>query len=176
MRQKGILDILHALAAIRDATQARLVAVGDGPLAPDVRDMVRALGLQDRVLLPGYLEGEVLTAAYAAATVFVLPTWWFEGFPTVLAEAMHAGLPIVTTAMRGMADHLEEEANALSVPPRDPAALAGALLRLLADPCLRTMMGQANREAVKTFAPDRIGSEYLAVFQAVLSSRGETST
>ena len=167
IREKGILDILHALATIRDATPARLLVAGDGPLAPEVGTLARSLNLEDRVRMLGYLQGEALEAVYAMSTAFVLPTWWIEGFPTVIAEAMHAGLPIVTTSIRGMADHLEQETNALFVPPRDPAALAGALLRLVTDRGLCTAMGVANREAVKKFSPERVGQEYLAVLESV---------
>jgi glycosyltransferase involved in cell wall biosynthesis len=146
--------------------------VGDGPLASEVLAEVRTLGIEDRVVMLGYLQGPAMEATYAAATVFVLPTWWIEGFPTVIAEAMHAGLPIVTTAMRGMADHLEHETNALFVPPRDPMALAGALLRLLTDHRLRTTMGAANREALGRFSPAIVGREYLAVLQSVAGGGG----
>jgi glycosyltransferase involved in cell wall biosynthesis len=176
MREKGILDLLYAMATIRDATPARLLAVGDGPLASELAALVRALDLQDRVVMSGYLHGEELEAAYAAATAFVLPTWWIEGFPTVIAEAMHAGLPIVTTPLRGMADHLEEQTNALFVVPRDPAALAGALLRLLSDRSLCTTMGAANREALKKFAPHNVGQEYLAVLQSIAAEDPATCT
>jgi glycosyltransferase involved in cell wall biosynthesis len=168
IREKGIIDLLHAMASIRDATPARLLVVGDGPLASEVAALLQSLDLQDRVVTPGYLEGRELEAAYAAATAFVLPTWWIEGFPTVIAEAMHAGLPIVTTPIRGMADHLEEETNALFVAPLDPAALAGALLRLVTDRPLCTRMGTANRGAVKKFSPDTVAREYLAVLQSVV--------
>jgi glycosyltransferase involved in cell wall biosynthesis len=145
-------------------------------LAGEVAALVHSLDLQDRVVMPGYLEGGELEAAYAAAAAFVLPTWWIEGFPTVIAEAMHAGLPIVTTPIRGMADHLEEGTNALFVPPRDRAALAGAVLRLATDRALRTRMGTANREAVKKFSPATVAREYLAVLQSVVEGGVAIST
>jgi glycogen(starch) synthase len=98
----------------------------------------------------------------------VLPRW-FDGFPTVIAEAMHAGLPIVTTPLRGMADHLENGINALLVPPRDPAALAEALGHLLGDSRLAHRMAEANRSAVKKFAPSAVANEYRHVLNDVLN-------
>ena len=80
---------------------------------------------------------------------------------------MNAGLPIVATATRGIADHLVEGSNALFISPRDPAALARALERLLSEPALRAQMGNANREAVKAFAPDLVAAGYLSALDAV---------
>ena len=168
MHEKGIINLVHAMATIREATPARLLAVGDGPLSSEVAALVQSLGLQGRVVTPGYLEGRELEAAYAAATAFLLPTYWIEGFPTVIAEAMHAGLPIVTTAIRGMADHLKEGVNVLFVPPADPAALADTILRLVNDRSLCASMAMANRQAVKKFSPDTVAREYLAVLRSIV--------
>ncbi len=76
-----------------------------------------------------------------------------EGFPTVLTEAMAAGLPIVTTPTRGIADHLEDGRNALFVPQRDPVAVARAIERLLDDEDLAARMSLANREKVLRVRP-----------------------
>jgi glycosyltransferase involved in cell wall biosynthesis len=135
--------------------------VGDGPHESLARDHAAALGLGARVTFTGYLEGAELAAAYRAATVFALPTTWPEGFPTVITEAMGAGLPIVTTRRRGMADHLGDGVNALFVPAGDARALATAVERLLADPGLRARMARANREKVREFLPDVVGPRYL---------------
>jgi glycosyltransferase involved in cell wall biosynthesis len=168
-REKGIFDLVQALSTIRFLTDAQLLVVGEGREAQRLAARVQELGLADRVRLTGYLEGEELDAAYARASVFVLPTWWMEGFPTVIAEAMHARLPIITTPIRGMLDHLEEGVNALFVPPHDPTALAGALLRLLSDGALRSAMATANRDAVRKFAPRVVGEQYLRVLEDVLA-------
>ena len=124
-------------------------------------------GLQAQVTFSGYLEGGHLAPAYQKATVFVLPTYWPEGFPTVIAEAMHFGLPIVTTPIRGQADQLQEGVHACFVPTCDPARLAQVLVQLLDDAPLRAEMGRANREKVKDFAPEKVGYEYLQALQEI---------
>jgi len=113
------------------------------------------------VTLAGLLSHDELVAKYRAADIFVLPTYWAEGFPTVVAAAMSIGLPIVTTKLRGTADHLEEGVNALFVPPRAPSALADALGRLLEDDGLRRRMSTANRAKVRDFEPVRAAEIYL---------------
>ena len=102
----------------------------------------------------------------------LLPTCWAEGFPTVLAEAMSFGLPIVTTRARGAADHLEPDINALFVPAEDPAAIAAAVARLAARPAEAAAMGAANLEAVAAFAPERVAPEYLAALSGLWAAAG----
>jgi glycosyltransferase involved in cell wall biosynthesis len=170
IREKGIFDLLEALAILKKRVDCHLLVVGDGPQAPQVREHVQGLGLADCVTLTGYIEGEHLAAAYQTADVFALPTYHSEGFPTVVTEAMSVRLPVVTTPIRGAADHLQEGIHALFVPPRAPGALAEAIVRLLADPDLRERMGRANREKVKDFTPEKVGRQYLDVLQEVLGS------
>jgi glycosyltransferase involved in cell wall biosynthesis len=168
MEAKGIFDLLNAMPRVLKRTGCHLVVVGGGADAQRVRECVEKLGLSNHVTLTGYLVGEQLAAAYQRGDVFVLPTYWKEGFPTVIAEAMSAGLPIVTTRMRGVADHLQEGVNALFVPPRDPTVLADTLVRLLANPVLRAQMSRTNREKVKDFAPEKVGRHYLDVLEQVV--------
>ena len=167
---KGIFDLLAAMPYVLQQTLCHLAVAGSGKQAAEVQAVVDRSDLGKHVTLLGYLEEE-LTAIYRSAAVFVLPTWWNEGFPTVIAEAMSAGLPIVTTRIRGAADHLQSEVNALYIPHHNPTALAEAIIRLLNDPPLRARMGQANREKVKDFAPERVGRHYLDVLEQVMAAK-----
>jgi glycosyltransferase involved in cell wall biosynthesis len=171
LEQKGVLDLIRALPMVRQATEQELVVAGTGPAAEKVGHLARCLGLEQHVRLAGYVEGSALRELYAAADVFVLPTWWNEGFPTVLAEAMDAGLAIVTTPTRGAADHLRDGVNALLVPPRNPPALAAAIVRLAQDPQLQRQMGRANQAKVGDFAPDIVGPLYFRALTDVLRSQ-----
>jgi glycosyltransferase involved in cell wall biosynthesis len=166
---KGIFDLVAALPSVLESAPCRLVVVGDGDQERELRDEIARLGLADRVTLAGYLGGAALEDAYRKAAIFVLPSW-DEGFPTVLAEAMDAGLPIVTTRIRGAADHLRADVNALFVEPRDVAALAAAVGTLLRDEDLRARMAAANREAVGMFEPSVVAAEYLDALRSIARS------
>ena len=65
-------------------------------------------GLEQKVSLLGYADSDLLSDLYRNSSIFVLPTYFAEGFPTVLAEAMSFGLPITTTPIRGALDHLKD--------------------------------------------------------------------
>jgi len=171
IESKGILDLVAALALGRSDAPWHLLVVGAGPVDQQVRQRAARAGIGDRLTLTGYLAGDALQAAYEVADVLVLPSY-SEGLPLVILEGMAAGLPIVTTDMRGMADHLRDGINALLVAAGEPAALAAALRRLLTDGDLRARMGAANRETVREFSPARVGRDYLAVLRDIVAARG----
>ena len=168
MLSKGVFELVRALPLLRTAVACRLVLAGDGPERARLRELVTELGLNDSVELAGYVDGAELASLYRSADVFALPTTHNEGFPTVILEAMAAGLPIVTTQSRGAADHLVEERHALFVPPHDPHALAASLRRLLTDSALRRRLGDANREKVQEFDADHVATEYLAALDTIV--------
>jgi glycosyltransferase involved in cell wall biosynthesis len=171
LEEKGIFDLVEAFAAVVEQTPCGLVFVGQGEDDRRLREKIHRLGINDHVEIKGYLEGAELGRVYGEATLLALPTSWPEGFPTVLAEAMDAGLPIVTTRIRGAIDHLVEGENALFVEPRDVDGLASALVALLQDRDLRTKMATANRERVHLFDPDLVGAEYLEVLHSLARER-----
>lgn len=166
--EKGILDLVQAVAHVNATLPCRLLVAGDGPSASAVLQAAGELGIAGNVGLLGYATGPDLAGCYREADAFVLPTYYAEGFPTVLLEAMSKGLPVITTRLRGAADRLEEGVNALFVPPRRPDLLAQALARILADDHLRASMAANNLAKVKEFAPDVVAPQYLAIFESVI--------
>jgi glycosyltransferase involved in cell wall biosynthesis len=171
MSEKGVFDIVEALPEVLEQTECDLVIVGEGNQEQELRDRIRRLGLRDHVTMTGYLAGSELTDIYREASIFVLPTSWFEGFPTVLAEAMDAGLPIVTTPIRGAADYLVAGEHALFVERGDVKGLASAMITLLHDQELRARMASANRERIQIFEPGVVAAEYLQILQTLVRER-----
>ncbi len=145
---KGHCDLIDAFHRI-SATfpNAHLVLVGEGqPMGGQLRTQAEALGLAQRVHFTGRRDdiGNVLTAF----DVFALPTLR-EALGTVFIEAAAMGLPVVGTNVGGVPETMQAGVTGLLVPPGDPAALAGALESLLADPALRRRMGDAGRELIR---------------------------
>jgi glycosyltransferase involved in cell wall biosynthesis len=163
-----VLEVVEALRQVIDRAPCRLVIAGDGPDELRVRERVSSLGLTELVTFAGYVIGDALMGLYRDAAIFVLPTWHTEGFPTVISEAMDAGLPIITTRSRGAGDHLQDGINARFVAPRDAPALAATILRLLANPDERLAMGQANQRKVRDFSPEAVGPAYLTAIRDIV--------
>jgi glycosyltransferase involved in cell wall biosynthesis len=168
---KGVGELLTAFASVSQRHPCRLLMLGDGPLAADLAARVRELGLEGSVTFAGYLEGDALDRAYRCADLFTLPSW-SEGFSFAIMEAMHAGLPIVTSQIRGMADHLREGEHAVFAKPRDTQGLTEALETLLSDEELRRRLGAANRKKIATFGPGPVADEYLAALRTIHSACG----
>jgi len=167
LAEKGVYDVVRATAILRERVPCRLVIAGHGPEEAGVAGLAGQLGIADDVALLGYLTHDELTRTYAQADVFVFPSMYPEGFPTVLSEAMSAGLPIVTTQARGAADHLQEGVNVLFVPPGDPTAVAAAVERLLTDGPLRGTMSSANRRKIEDFAPGAVVGAYAHALEQI---------
>ena len=146
--QKDYPTLLAAARLLVDRGVAfRLVAVGQGPLEREITSRRDELGLGDHVVLAGFRPDAV--DVMAACDVFVLASAW-EGLPVAVMEAAALGLPIVATAVGGIAEQFGPT-DALLVPPRDPVALAGALESVLADPCRRAELASAARSAAPRF-------------------------
>jgi glycogen synthase len=124
------------LAAFREAARERpdltLSFAGTGPRAYVAELQASAAGLPVRFL--GRLERAAVTTTYREHDALVLPSIWDEPFAVVPLEAMALGLSVIATAAGGTAEAVEHERTGVLVPPRDPAALSAAILRLAADP------------------------------------------
>jgi glycosyltransferase involved in cell wall biosynthesis len=147
-RHKGVLELAHSFAQVtRQFPQLELVYGGTGSALQEVRDLTMELELGDRVRFTGWLEAERKRAAFAGATIFVLPSY-VEGMPMALLEAMSWGLPTIATAVGGVPEIITHEANGLLIPPGDTTALAAAIARLMSDAPLRRRLGAAARATV----------------------------
>lgn len=145
--EKGQTYLLQSMQEIQARLpEARLLLVGDGPHDGALRAEARALGLADRVVFAGLRQD--LPALFQMADVFVFPSV-AEGFGLALLEAMASGCAVVASRVEGIAEVIEDGVDGLFVPPRDPQALAQAVLRLHADATLRRALGQQARRTVQ---------------------------
>ncbi|GAA4774296.1 glycosyltransferase family 4 protein [Actinomycetospora chlora] len=136
--RKGVLDLLDAVADLLDrGRRLHLVVSGIGPDTSTVADRITELGIDEHVTQLGYTAYEDAHEVYRRGDVFVSPTY-AEGFSNTVLEAMASGLPVVSTDVVGVRDCVRDGENGLLVPPKDPAALAAGIARVLDDTALRT--------------------------------------
>lgn len=160
--RKNTAALVRAFARVREARpDARLRVAGGGPELERLRRLVRRLELDGPVRLDGSVSGlDAIREAYASADVFCLPSLQ-EGFGIVFLEAMAAGLPIVAGDEAAVPEVVRDGTTGLLVDPRDPDAVAGALLRLLEDGGLRRSMGRAGRREVERYDWPRVAERFL---------------
>ena len=157
---KGVPDLLEAMAHVMASRgDVELVLYGSEPLA------YRRAGVPYRFLRG--LSDEDLAQLYSSADVVACPSW-YESFPLVPIEAMACGAPVVTTRV-GTEDYAIHEDTALVVPPRDPKALADAILRVLEDEPLRERLRKAGPAKAREFTWDRAVDQVESLFRQALA-------
>jgi glycosyltransferase involved in cell wall biosynthesis len=145
--EKGVYELVKACAQLAKRFPDLKLVLGGVGQADAVRELASQLGVSERVELPGWLGPESKSAALAASTMFLLPSY-HEGMPMALLEAMSWGMPVIATPVGGIPQIVTHEANGLLIPPADVAALTTAIERLLLDPALRIRLGNAARTTI----------------------------
>lgn len=140
---KGHATLLRAVSLLGGDPPAEIVLVGDGPERGRIEDEIARLGIESSVVLTGRVKDPWAHADGAWA--YVHPSSG-EGLPLAVMEAMMRGLPVVAASSAGIPEIVEHERTGLLVPPGDPAALALALRRILADRALRDELATSARE------------------------------
>jgi colanic acid/amylovoran biosynthesis glycosyltransferase len=154
---KGHAILLDAIRELRDRHGISVVlnVVGDGPRRVVLEAQARALGITDAVTFHGGVGQDDITAHYASADIFCLPSF-AEGVPVVLMEAMAMGIPVVASGVMGTPELVEDGRSGLLVRPGRPRALADGLARVAKSADLRLELGRAGRARVQSaFALER---------------------
>ncbi|WP_336243437.1 glycosyltransferase family 4 protein [Corallococcus exercitus] len=173
--RKGVMELLEAVRRlVADGRTFKVRVSGIGPDVEAVRARVEAEGLQGVVELTGVSSYAEAPDLYRSGDLFVSPTY-SEGFSNTLLEAMASGLPIVSTRAVGVVDCLEDGRDGLLVPPRDSAALADAMGRLMDDAPLRKRLATtALREVRELYSWRAVGRRIQGVYTELTGTRPDT--
>ena len=163
---KGQRHLIEAARlVVHEMPDARFVILGEGELREPLERQVREYHLEKHVLLPGF-RADVL-GCIKGFDLFVMSSVT-EGLGTSLLDAMACSRAIVATHAGGIPEVVEDGENGVLVPPRDHAAMAHAIVRLLRDEGMRRRMGEAGFERVRSrFTVERMVAETAAVYARV---------
>jgi sugar transferase (PEP-CTERM/EpsH1 system associated) len=167
--------LLGALARLRSGgTDGIALVAGDGPLFEALRARAAALGVEGAVRFLGRRDD--VARVLAALDVFVL-TSLSEGMPNSILEAMASGLPVVSTAVGGVCEVVDDGVTGIMTPAGDVQAIAGALSRFANDRALRRRMGDAGRAKARSqFSLERMLEQYERMYlELAAPARGITS-
>lgn len=165
---KGYSFALRAVAELlARGCSCKYVIFGDGvtALLPECQQ----LGIVENVTLSENISGPALANYLRCADAYVLPSL-LEGFPLIKAEAMAAGLPVVTTNVPGCIDFIRHGVNGMVVDRRDPEAFASALQEIITNRNLRERLAQNAFEDSKLLDWERILDQYIEVYRAALET------
>jgi len=182
IEKKGFADLINACRLLKPRGRGFVCEIiGEGPLENALRSQIARDDLESCVKLAGPRTQSQIALSLAQATIFVLPCKREEGggmdnLPTVIMEAMAAGLPVISTPLAGIPEMVQNNVNGILVREHDPEAVSAAIEYLIAHPEEARRFGDRGREiAREKFSIEASGRALRALFEK-LASNGRAST
>lgn len=172
IEKKGFTDLISACRLLKPRGRDFVCEIiGEGPLEKELRSQIARDGLESCVKLIGPRTQSEIALKLAHATIFVLPCVREEGggmdnLPTVIMEAMAAGLPVISTPLAGVPEMVENDFNGMLVPEHDPGAICAAIEHLIANPEEARRFGDRGRAVAREkFSIEGTGLTLGALFE-----------
>jgi len=168
---KGHRYLVEATKILKDkAPRIKIIVVGSGSLRMELDRQVRTLGVEDIVFFLGFRED--IPEILSSLDLFVLSSF-LEGMGSSLLDAMACRLPIVATEAGGVPEVVIHQETGLLVPPRDPQALAQAILKLYNDRTLARELGERGFEVVhKKYSAEAMAGKIVAFYERLAARKG----
>jgi glycosyltransferase involved in cell wall biosynthesis len=170
---KGLPDLLMAFSKHwKNHPEARLILVGDGPLAAEIRTLIQTLKIGGAVILPGWCDP---APYYHLADVLTCPSR-HEPLGNTILETWACGKPLVATQTLGATELVTHGENGLITPLKDPGALAAAFEQLMNDPVLRASLAAAGKQTVMNhYSKEVIVRQYTGLYNQLHKQIGVDS-
>jgi 1,2-diacylglycerol 3-alpha-glucosyltransferase len=167
--EKNLTFLLRAFAGIaKTYPQTQLLLVGNGPVREDLEELVRIMGIMDRVHFTGMLPYHDLPAYLGVADAFVTASVT-EVHPLSVIEAMAAGLPVLGIRSPGVGDTIEDEVTGIIVGEEDVAEFTAKLARLISEPEKRKEMGSKASLAARAYSIENTTHLLLEQYQYIIA-------
>jgi glycosyltransferase involved in cell wall biosynthesis len=165
---KGVNYLIDALWLLNNQVRlnVKLILVGTGPEEPKIKAQMKKLRLEDKVVHFKNIPDEKMFQLYTLADISVTPTL-YEGLPLVVLEAMACGKPIVASNVSEIPQVVKHGENGFLVPPRDPNAIANAVLEIY-DRDLFKKMGNKSKEIVKDYDWSIIAKKAISKYEELM--------
>ena len=165
--EKGISTLLEAWRQI--GSELPLQIAGDGPMAAEVEKVVSEI---KGVTLLKWLPHQEILQRMKEASVLILPSTWYEGFPMILAEAFAVGLPVIASNLGSLSSIVDHQRTGLHFEAGNAGRLVEAVRWFRAHPAEAGLMrGQARREYQAKYTADANYAQMIKIYDAVLSPR-----
>jgi len=166
--QKGQRYLLEAAPVVlRRFPQAQFWIIGEGELRAELEKMAAAMGAAGAVKFWG--QRSDVYELIRQMDLFVSPSLW-EGLPTAILESMACGVPVIASDIPGTREIIQSQINGFLVPPKDPTALANAILTGLEEPETMRLLSQQAFKTLDRFTIQSVAKAYLDLYQKLLSA------
>jgi len=173
VKHKHPEDFLNAISLVKTDIPWAAKIVGDGELLPELRELARELGLEDRVQFTGKVSEEEKWRLLRSSICLVLPST-AEGWGVVLTEAAAAGTPSVTYDIPGTREQAEIVPSIRLVKPRDVRALAAWIQKLVEDSELRKSLGKEGMKTAMRLTWDASAEQTERLLKAIARSESKS--
>ena len=165
--EKGFENLLEAMSiVVQQGLDVRLVLLGEGGLRQKLEGQVVRLSLEDRVVMPGFIENA--SKFFSCFDLLVMPSFT-EGLPITLLEAMRARLPVIASSVGGIPDVLEDGVGGILVQPGNVEELAAAITKLVLSPLLRKQLATNSYFVFKQkYSASQMAEAYMKLYSNIL--------
>jgi glycosyltransferase involved in cell wall biosynthesis len=167
VKQKNLVAIVDILATVRDLSW-KCVMLGDGPMLPDIKQVITSHHMDQRFVLPGWVTPDDVQTWLGQSDILFLPSL-SEGLPVVGVQALAKGLAIIASRVGGCVDLVESGRNGFLADSGDKEAFSKALRDLLADRGALLRARQASLKLAGNFNIAVVVDEYETIFREVIS-------
>lgn len=163
--QKGYRYLIAAIPEVlEEVPNAYFVLIGEGENRAHLEQQAQKLGINEHLAFIG--QRERVLPLLRRMDVFVLPSI-YEGFPTVILESIACGVPVIATDIPGTDELIKNGENGWLVLPKDPRALARAIIESYQKPDLRKKFIENASQTLKSYRIENIAKEYLSLYQTI---------
>jgi glycosyltransferase involved in cell wall biosynthesis len=173
-QEKGPFEILESAPIVLNKfPDTKFIFIGKGKDLEKLKEKSKLMKIEKNVVFTGYLPIEKKINIFKESHIFIFPSLHGEGFPTVILEAMAAGLPVITTPVAGLADAIEDYREGLilkDIPPK-PNEIAENLIKLLENPELMKKICINNlKRAKEEFDISKISGKIISIYDTILKN------
>lgn len=171
LKEKGVFVSAEVgrLLAVSGRRDFKMVLAGDGEESERLRHYILENGLSGHISTPGFISGRMKKNHLAESDIFLFPTFYNEGCPVVVLEAMGAGLAIVSTPVGAIADIVKPNENGFLISSRDPRDFCEAVDRLIEDRELLRKIQRVNQKmAQENFEAGVVTGNLESVYRSIL--------
>lgn len=161
--RKNLVRLLQAFALIEPTGRSNLklvIAGGQGWRLNDLSALIAELGIQDRVVLTGYVSDSELAQLYASAEFLLMPSL-YEGFGFPIIEAQSFGVPVITSDRSSMPE--VAGAGAILIDPQDVMAIKNAIISLCSDQALSKRLSEKGKENAARFSWQKAAAQLSSI-------------
>jgi glycosyltransferase involved in cell wall biosynthesis len=178
VKEKGVYELIEAVTLLKDEfPDLTLLMGGDGAEIDGMKAWAEKLGVADRVILPGYIRGHDKIRAFGEASIFILPSYFWEGLPNAAIEAMGSGLPIISTRVAGLPEVMDDPENGLYLDKVTPEDIADKVRQMLRDPDYLLATSKRNQEkAWNNYESAIVSREIEAVYHSAIDRSRPSSS